>query len=175
MHLPSQPSMQSLAVFLVLFFTSILHSSAPVTALQLGNRDSPANVLIAGARLQKRGNCCSQPDEPDPAPDYGAPYPSDPSVDTLKADITSLGTVAGKRSIFYTGLGGINGQDQVAAWACSALDSSGAGFVIFRTLIPQAYLDQKLTNIVSNPGMAPPPLQQQSQQPLHITQMENKS
>ena len=169
MHLPSQPSMHSLAVFLVLFFTSILPSSTPVTALQLGNRDSPANVLIAGARLQKRGNCCSQPDEPDPAPDYGAPYPSDPSVDTLKADITSLGTVAGKRSIFYTGLGGIGGQNQVDAWACGALDSSGAGFVIFRTLIPQAYLDQKLTNIAGSAGIFPPlPLPQTSKTHPHL-------
>ena len=160
MHLLSPPSMQSLTIFLVLFLTSILHSSTPVTALQLGSRDSPANVLIAEARLQKRGNCCSQPDEPDPPPDYGAPYPSDPSVDTLKADITALGTVAGKRSIFYTSLGGIGGQNQVDAWACRALDPSGAGFVIFRTLIPQAYLDQKLTNIAGSAGTFPPlPLQ----------------
>ena len=153
MHLPSALLTRSIWLLLTLSLASDTLSPTAVTALQLGSRrQSAANVLIARARLQERGNCCSQPDNPDPPPNYGAPYPSDPSVDDLKVDIVSLGTVAGKRSIFYTSLGGIGGQNQVAAWACDAIDPSGVGFVIFRTLIPEAYITQKLVNIASSPG-----------------------
>ena len=108
--------------FFAVLLASDLFISPSVAALQLGSRQSPAHVLIGEARLQKRGNCCSQPKEPDPVPDYGPPYSSDPGVDTLKTDITSLGSVAGKRSIYYTSLGGIGGQNQVEAWACCDLD-----------------------------------------------------
>ncbi len=152
MHLLSQPSMQSLTIFLILFLTSILHSSTPVAALQLGTRDSPANVLIAGARLHKRGNCCKKPSEPDD--DYGAPYPSDPSVDDLKRDIVSLGTAAGKRSLFYTALGGSRAQDVVEAWACTALDPTGASFLLFKDLFPKEFTDQKLTILSLKASMA---------------------
>ena len=153
MLLPSALLTRSIWLLLALWLASDPLSPTAVTALQLGSRrQSSANVLIARARLQERGNCCSGPDDADPPPNYGAPYPSDPSVDDLKADIVSLGTVAGKRSIFYTSLGGINGQAQVAAWACTAIDPSGAGFVIFRTLIPEPYIMQKLVNIATSAG-----------------------
>lgn len=147
--------MRAIFLFLSLFLTSDLLGPTTVTALQLGSRQSPASALVARAQLQKRGNCCSQPEDPEPPPNYGAPYPSDPSVDDLKTDITTLGTVAGKRSIYYTGLGGLGGQNQVEAWACQAIDPHGAGFVIFRTLFPDPYIQQKLTNIASSPGSLP--------------------
>ncbi len=156
MHLPNAHLTRSILLLLSLFLTSDLLGPTTVTALQLGSRQSPAHALIARAQLHKRGNCCSQPDNPDPPPNYGAPYPSDPSVDDLKADITSLGTVAGKRSLFYTGLGGLGGQNQVEAWACLAIDRSGAGFVIFRTLFPDPYINQKLVNLASSAGKSLP-------------------
>lgn len=143
-------SFTTLHVILSLLSFTLFFSS-PTTALQLGTRQTPAHALIGEAQLRKRGNCCSQPNDDPEDPDYGDAYPSDPSVDDLKTDIQNLGTVAGKRSLFYTGLGGMGGQNQVEAWACRALDPSGGGFVIFRTLIPQAYLDAKLTNLISSP------------------------
>ena len=157
MHLLAQPSLRSFTAIFALFLMGVHFSSTPATGLQLGTRHSPANALIAEAQLRKRGKCCSKPVESDE--DYGDPYPSDPSVDTLSADLVSLGTVTGKGSIFYTGLGGINGQDQVIAWACRDLDSSGAGFVVFRTLIPQEFLEQKLIYVTRKPRMifCPPP------------------
>lgn len=145
----------SISLLFTLLLSSALLAPTSAIALQLGSRQSPAHSLIAAAQLHRRGPCCSRPSKPDPEPDYGPPYPSDPSVDDLKADIVSLGTVAGKRSIYYTGLGGLSGQDQVAAWACTAIDSSGAGFVLFRTLFPDSYMTKKLVNIV-NPGRSSP-------------------
>ncbi len=156
MHSLNAHLMRAIFLFLSLFLTSDLLGPTTVTALQLGSRQSPASALVARAQLQKRGNCCSQPEDPEPPPNYGAPYPSDPSVDDLKTDITTLGTVAGKRSIYYTGLGGLGGQNQVEAWACQAIDPHGAGFVIFRTLFPDPYIQQKLTNIASSPGKSSP-------------------
>ena len=152
MKLSNSQFIRSILLLLTLVLTDNVFGPTTVTALQLGSRQSPAHILIARAQLEKRGNCCSQPDDPEDPPDYGAPYPSDPSVDDLKTDITSLGTVAGKRSLFYTGLGGLGGQNQVEAWACLAIDPSGASFVVFRTLFPDSYIQKKLVNIANNPG-----------------------
>ena len=126
--------------------------SASASALRFDRREPPTSPA-GEAVLFKRGNCCSSNRNPAPAPaNYGPPYADVPSVDELKTDITTLGTVAGKRSIFYTGLGGGNAQGLVISWACAAIDPNGANFVVFRTLFPDDYLQQKLVNIANRPG-----------------------
>ena len=149
MKLSNSQFIHSVLLLLSLVLTEAVFGPTTVTALQLGSRQSPAHILIARAQLENYGSCCSK--LKDPKNDYGAPYPSDPSVDDLKRDITSLGTVAGKRPLFHTGLGGLAAQNQVEAWACEAIDQAPA-LSFPPTPVPDSCISKKLVNIKDHQG-----------------------
>ena len=122
----------------------------PARNLQLRSKQSPDYLVAEKGHLDRRGSCCSAP-KSGPEPDYGPPYQTDPSVDDLKNDLNSLGTIKGKRSVFYTGMGGSDSQGRVQAWGCNELESKGEQFIIFKTLTPKGYL-QKMSTVVTLPG-----------------------
>ena len=129
--------------------------ATPARDLRLRSKQSPDYLVAEKGHLDRRGSCCSAP-KPDPEPDYGPPYQTDPSVDDLKNDLNSLGTIKGKRSVFYTGMGGSDSQGRVQAWGCKELESRGEQFIIFKTLTPKGYL-QKMSTVFTLPGQASTP------------------
>lgn len=158
-------------------FLCVFLGSASASALRFDRRQAPSSP--AEKPIFKRGLCCSKgsktsggsppsggspssggipPSGGSPSSgggqptDFGPPLPEDVSVDALKTELITLGTVAGKRSIFYTSLGGGKAQDQVSQWACSAIDPTGTNFVIYRNLFPDAYIATKLANMIGNAG-----------------------
>lgn len=150
-HRSDSRSIWNFAVVAGILLLCFFLDSGSASALRYDRRALPPSSPAKEALLFKRGNCCSSTRKATPT-NHGPPYASDPSVDDLKADIAALGTVAGKRSIFYTGLGGANAQGLVSSWACGAIDPNGANFVIFRTLFPDDYINQKLVNIAGSAG-----------------------
>ena len=99
--------------------------ATPTRDLRLRSKQSLDFLVAENGHLDRRGGCCSIPDDPDSEPDngsphqtdlepeFGPPYQTDPSVDDLINDLNSLGTIKGKRSVFYTGIGGSECQRKV--------------------------------------------------------------